>query len=241
MTSQRDAGYQDTFDERGTDYDDAMVRWPRARAEEFGFALGLIDIKPGARLLDAPAGGGYLHDHLPAGVHYTALETAASFARRCRSRNLTVLDSPIDGAAVPDQLADVIMSIAGVHHEPDLEHVLRSWNRLLTPSGRVVLVDVAAGSPTARFLDDFVGVHNTIGHRGHYFGDDLGQVAISAGYTESAVTDGHYHWWFDDHDAMGNFCITLFGLEGIGTSDVADAVTALLGTDTAPNGQIGLR
>jgi len=142
-------GYQELFDSHGAGYDDAMARWPSARDEEFAFAIDLAGPVAGERMLDVPAGGGYLAERLPDGVEYLALETAPSFAARCRARGLDVVEAPLDGSTLPAGSVDVVVSIAGVHHEADLGALLGAWRRLLRPGGRVVVADVVEAAKEA--------------------------------------------------------------------------------------------
>lgn len=233
--------YRERFDERGAGYDDAMAHWPTARDEEFAFALGLTELRSGSRVLDVPAGGGYLADHLPVGVRYQALEVASSFAERCRGRGLAVIEGDLLGSSLPAASFDVVMSVAGLHHEPDLAAVLTQWRRLLRPGGHVVVVDVAEGSAMAAFLDGFVGRHNTVGHEGVFLGTDIDVTAKGAGYIDAAVIDGEYHWWFDDERSLGHYCKALFGLTGPTWEHVVDAARQGLGIDEAEDGRVGLR
>ncbi|MEZ5180264.1 MAG: methyltransferase domain-containing protein [Acidimicrobiales bacterium] len=135
-------GYRELFDERGGGYDDAMARWPDARAEELGFVVQLAAVQAGERVVDLPAGGGYLRDLLPAGAAVTAVEPSRAFADRSRARGLEVVASPLDGRALPDGRADVLVSIAGIHHETDHPALLGAWRRVLAPAG-------ASCSPTS--------------------------------------------------------------------------------------------
>ena len=233
--------YRATFAERGGAYDDAMGSEPQARDEEFAFVLGLADPSPPCRLLDAPAGGGYLAEHLPTGVEYVALESASSFAARCRDRGLTVIEDDISAPSVAGATFDAVVSVAGVHHESDLSAVLAAWRRLLRPGGRVVVADVAQGSDVATFLDGFVGVFNTSGHAGHYLGADLATLAEQAGFDAPRVVDGAYHWWFADEHALGRYCRRLFGLDGVTDEEIVEAARHRLGIDVAPDGRVGLR
>ncbi|MCB0960657.1 MAG: methyltransferase domain-containing protein [Acidimicrobiales bacterium] len=233
-------GYRELFDERGGSYDDAMARWPEARAEELAFVVRLAEVRAGERVLDLPAGGGYLGDLLPAGASVTAVEPSAAFAERSRARGLEVVASSLDGEALPDGEADVLVSIAGIHHEPDHAALLRGWRRVLAPGGRLVLADVAAGSAPARFLDGFVGAHNGHGHAGTYLGDELAEQAEACGYTEVRVIDGTYRWWAPSLEELAAFCAGLFGLRGVSVGEVAEALAEGPGVDHE-DGRTGLR
>jgi len=238
MTS---SGYGADFAARGAGYDDAMTSHPRARDEEFGFVVGLAGVRPSDRVVDIPAGGGYLAAYLPAGVEYTACECSSSFAARGSERGLTVVESDLRGTALGANRADVVVSVAGLHHEEDPVGLLGAWRRLLRPGGRLVVADVAAGSSVASFLDGFVGNHNGIGHVGRYLPPDVDRRVRAVGYVDVRIVDGAYHWWFPDEEALGRFCVALFGLVSAAASDAIEAARETLGFAVASDGRLGLR
>lgn len=232
--------YQERFVTRGAGYDDAMVHLPNARDEEFAFALGLLEPVRGEHIADIPSGGGYLADHLPPGVRHLAVDSADAFARRCHDRGATTVMADLRGSCFRTGSIDAVCSIAGIHHEPDLDGLLTSWFSLVRPGGRIVVCDVIAGSAVATFLDGFVGAHNGIGHDGFFLGDDLVERAGAAGFTGARVTDGSYHWWAPDADALGAYAMELFGLSGVTRAEVVAAAAAGPGVDTDA-GRVGLR
>src|SRR5262249_25116651 len=146
-------------------------------------------------LVDVPAGGGYLRDHLPPGVEAIAVEESEAFAQRCRARGIDAVVCSLQAEDEPAEVADVVVSVAGTHPTPGKAGLLRAWRRLLRPGGRLVVADVVTGSAEARFLDGFVGHHNGQGHDGWFLGDDLLDVALGVGFTHGRVADGSYHWW----------------------------------------------
>lgn len=235
------AGYGELFDQRGDRYDDAMARWPAARAEELAFACRLAAVGPGERVLDVPSGGGYLAQHLPAAAHVLSVEPSAVFAERSRRQGHDVVRCSLRAEAVADRSIDVLVSVAGVHHDADLVGLLAAWRRVLAPGGRIVVADVARGSAVAEFLDGFVGRHTAQGHVGTYLGDDLAQLAHDAGYRDIEVIDGAYRWWADDLDDLAAFCTELFGLEGVTTAEVGQALVDGPGVEVADDGRAGLR
>jgi SAM-dependent methyltransferase len=221
-----DDGYREVFDARGGRYDGAMRRWPRVRDEEFAFVVGLADPQAGETLIDVPAGGGYLSGHLPEGVDVIAVEVAEDFVEQSRGHGVTTVASGLEAAGLPAACADLVVSVAGMHHEDDHRALFAAWRRLLRPGGRLVAADVVAGSAEARFLDGFVGEWTSTGHAGRYFGDDLAATVEAAGYHEVTVVDGRYHWWAADETSLAAFCTSLFGLEDVTEALVLDALAA---------------
>lgn len=233
-------GYREVFGERGGKYDDAMRRWPHVRDEEFGFVLDLAAPAAGEILIDIPSGGGYLGAHLPEDVELIGVEVSDEFIARRGEDEEIVVASGLEAAGLPSASADVIVSIAGMHHEDDHGALLAAWRRLLRPGGRLVAADVIAGSAEARFLDGFVGEWTSTGHAGHYFGDDLAVLGTAAGYDVVAVRDGRYHWWAEDDQQLAAFCTSLFGLEDVTPELVLDALEAGPGLARV-SGRVGLR
>jgi SAM-dependent methyltransferase len=217
-----------------------MRRWPTVRDEEFGFVLDLALPRAGETLVDVPSGGGYLARHVDPAVEIIAVEVAEEFVERGRAHGTGTVASGLEAAGLPTACADVVVSVAGMHHEDDHGSLLRAWRRLLKPDGRLVAADVIEGSAEAAFLDGFVGEWTSTGHAGHYFGDDLADVARGAGFDEVAVVTGRYHWWAPDEASLAGFCTSLFGLEEVDPERVLDALAGGPGLTVEP-GRVGLR
>lgn len=220
--------YRDIFDQRGGSYHAAMQRYPDARNREF---LALFDDVPMGRvrrLLDIPAGGGYLRRLLPGHIEVTEVEPSAGFHA---------------GAAEPGSIPrrpsgeqfDCITCLAAMHHIHPPEPYLADLCRALAPGGCLVVGDVAAGSPQARFLDEFVGRHNGTGHAGHYLPtcrDALEQLVPS---TEIRLVSAEIRpcpWRFSTRKQLIEFVRLLFGLQGIDEQAIGDALTARIGIDS---------
>jgi SAM-dependent methyltransferase len=234
-------GYGATFADRSRRYDDAMRRWPAARAEEFAFALDLAELSPGEVVVDIPSGGGYLADHVPDGVRIIAAETVPAFVERCRERGIEACHVDLADPVVPDAPVDVVISVTGLHHEPHQVELLRAWAGLLRPGGRLVALDVIAGSPEASFLDGFVGAHLADGHVGRYLDADAGGLLVAAGLEQVRVADRRYRWWGQSPDDLASFCAGLFGLADTPVAEVRDALAAGPGLEVGPDGRCGLR
>ncbi|WP_376695977.1 class I SAM-dependent methyltransferase [Wenzhouxiangella sp. EGI_FJ10305] len=222
--------YQDIFDLRGERYHAAMRRCPRARRDELALLPDAIDIRAGETLIDAPAGGGYLARALNPGVDYIAVEPVRSFFERCpEGKHRTKVFSGLARIPLPDGCADAVVSLAGLHHEPDLPAVFEELFRLLRPGGRFAMADVARGSPPDTFLNDFVHRHNSAGHRGEFFDESVVGLLSRAGLVSIRLDYCDIGWRFEDENEMLAFVRDLFGIDLADDATLRDAASNILG------------
>lgn len=194
--------YGEIFAQRGDAYHAAMLRCPDARNREFVRLFEGSAPQAGQRVLDIPAGGGYLRRHLPHGVELASLELTAGFGN----------DVPVyDPAHAWNYGAfDHIVCLAALHHIEDQAGFIDNLLKHLHPHGTLHLADVPRGSGLTRFLDGFVGRHNVTGHTGLYLPHDpawfaaLGKVA--------RIGELACPWEFESEQQMLEFCGGLFGV-----------------------------
>jgi SAM-dependent methyltransferase len=218
--------YIDIFSRRADSYHEAMTRWPDARRAEFAAVLEPLTLPAGAVLCDLPSAGGYLRQWLPSdGIDYVAIEPSGHFFENCpeddRARRLCC---PIEAVALEDRSVDHVVSVAGLHHVPDLGPVFAEMARIVRPGGKVVIVEVDSGSRTARFLNGFVDAHNPAGHDGRFLDAGTAGLLEHAGLRiqdDAAVLPP---WSFGSPVEMGAFCTLLFGMQGVSPIEVADAL-----------------
>jgi len=236
--------YETTFDARGHDYNAACDRWPEARESERNAVMDRADLRAGLRILDLPAGGGYLTDGIRSRIGSTrgivCVEPSQRFGERLRPHYETY-HAPIENTGLVDESFDRILSLAGLHHIPDRTGVYREWRRLLSPAGRIVVADVASDTPTGRFLNEFVDANTPGGHDGVFISPDEFQDQFSAlglKVRENRLMD--VPWQFPDREAMGEFCWRLFSCQRTTPQRVAEALSDCVGVDPAAGG-IALR
>lgn len=237
--------YQQVFDARGHLYNDAMLESPGARDGERAALFALVDLRPGQRIMDAPAGGGFVAD----GAHgltggqaeLVCVEPSAHFSAPIAGR-YPVLNCPLQAVPLPDASIDVVLSLAGLHHVGDRRPIYREWARLLRPGGQLAVADVAAGTGTARFLNGFVDQHTPGGHDGVFIREDeFSEDLAAAGLRVAADHLQDVPWRFPDRAALGRFCRTLFGVTGASPDEVAAALERDVGVDRQPGGGLLLR
>ncbi|CAM3443044.1 class I SAM-dependent methyltransferase [Halomonas lysinitropha] len=228
--------YTTLFDKRGTAYDSAMQAFPEARREEFEQLVARAALKPGMRVADVPAGGGYLKRYLPEGCEWWSHEPCESFTNHgTSSSGRPLLPLPWAEASV-----DVAVSLAGVHHLEDKRPLFEELKRVVRPGGHLVLSDVAKGSAVAGFLDDYVGAHNSTGHEGVYLDSHTLDHLIEAGWSILACDQVDFHWRFDDSESMAAFCHQLFDLHN-NIATTCRAIETRLGRERLSDGTTGLR
>lgn len=230
--------YEDMFVDRGSAYDRAMRRHPWARREEFAQVIDRLDARPGQTVADVPAGGGYLGEHLPAGVLWSGHEPCVSF--HGGNHGAQPQGRPLFPFPWADASVDHLVCLAGLHHQSDRAPFHAEVARVLRPGGRYVLSDVPVGSAVSQFLDGFVGAHNSTGHSGIYLDDGTAAEVAVSGLRVLSDEKVRFHWRFRDRTEMGVFCHGLFDLRTAGPEEVARRAEEILGVDALEDG-VGLR
>jgi len=226
--------YEQIFGERGGSYHRAMQLWPEARRDDFLVPLSWLAPEVGEVVVDVPAGGGYLQAYLPGGCHWAPHEPCGSFHDDGAAVTTELLPLPW-----PDAYADAAISIAGVHHLEDKRPLFAELQRVVKPSGRFLLADVHGDAPVARFLDEFVGAHNSTGHTGCYLGPHTSTELEHTGWSIVRAERVSFAWWFSDTDALAGYCQMLFDLRRTDTRAVLGAVKHYLGLQHR-HGEVGM-
>lgn len=230
--------YVTIFDRRGHSYHRAMQHDPGVRRFEFRQAINRAPLRDGQTLVDVPAGGSYLRPYLPPCCHYLGHEPSQGFQEPDASEGAGQDLLPLPWA---NERADGAFSIAGVHHLLDKRPLFRELARVVAHSGFFILSDVEEGSAVARFLDEFVGAHNSTGHQGYFLGPTTADDLKQSGWTIHTDEQVSFHWVFPNLPSMCRFCRELFELR-IDDSTLQTTLSHRLGVDESVDGDaIGLR
>jgi len=208
--------YTDTFDHRGYSYNAAMAAFPEARNEERACLLRLLDPQPGERIVDVPAGGGFVAEALAAAdADVICIEPSEPFGEPLADRFKTHI-APIWRLPIADASADKVASLAGLHHLDgrELTGFFREAFRVLRPGGVAVIADVRIGTSTADFLNGPVDIWTATGHDGRFFAvDELQGHLRSAGFIHIKERLECFSWSCPDTASLCKFAHGLFGLE----------------------------
>jgi SAM-dependent methyltransferase len=223
-------GYAAVFEKRAAEYDYAMKFAPKARDAEFMALLEpLSGLSPGL-VCDVPAGGGYLAPYLPRGFEYVGVEPTSEFLTDWPDGLRKVSSGMTDVPLAPESV-DYIVSLAGLHHEPDLRPVFDEFRRMVRDSGRVIVSDAASGTAPALFLNGFVDENNPLGHDGRFLDDSTASLLEASGF---AIRDDRLldvPWSFASATEAGEFCRHLFGTSSLDANEVSRALDREIGFD----------
>lgn len=233
--------YRQIFEQRGRMYNEATALVPAAREAERQELIGRLDLAAGQRVLDVPAGGGYLADGIRElwgeAVPLVCVEPSEVFAADL-SPDYQQVHCTMTDLALPGAHVDRAGSLAGIHHLTHDEKLqaFREVRRVLRPGGLFALADVLEGSAVGRFLNGPVDEYCLTGHHGMFLpmGWTSGALA-EAGFEQAEETVEHYDWVFPSYDHMVRYCWNLFGLTEATLEEVADALEAELRVSVLPD------
>jgi SAM-dependent methyltransferase len=222
--------YSEIFAERGAAYHRAMAECPTARGAEFRAVLEPLEGRSGL-LCDMPSGGGYLASYLPVGWRYLGVDPSDDFVRACPV-GVECVQAAITDVPLAIGETDGVVSLAALHHEPDLVAVFDEMRRILQTGGRAVICDVAVGTPVATFLNGFVNANNPMGHEGHFLDESTAGLIERAGFEIARDELVDMPWQFESLSEAGAFCRQLFWMPKLSADEVAAAMDREIGFET---------
>ena len=228
--------YEEIFSQRGNVYDEAMRKYPLARNEEFNLIVEHLTDAKNLKILDIPAGGGYLEGHIPKVAKYYGFEPTNGFANNIKVGTEDIISGGMNNLPYSDCYFDYVSSLAGVHHTIDKNSLWSEWYRVLKYDGYIIVVDVDRDSNVSRFLDEFVGKYNSTGHNGYYLSPSSINEMKECGFKNVESTIRSIYWRFDSLNDMCDFVIKLFGLEVISPNLVLENIENFLGYELDQSG-----
>ena len=161
MTSTRDYKTESRreFDKVAPNYDKnsafyyRMTRWCDDAVID---RIGKIE-KPFSRVLDIGCGTGVLLHKLSLcypGVRFDGLDISEQMLAQGKSKslsNVTFTQGDAENPPYPDNTFDIVLCTSSFHHYPCPAQALQSFYRILTPTGLLILCDMALPQPI-RFL-----------------------------------------------------------------------------------------
>lgn len=223
--------YSAIFERRGHEYHLAMQQSPDARRVEFEMLFDQHPLVSGETLFDIPSGGGYLAQYLGVPVQVKGFEFSQGFARENASVQLLHVDQEW-----PIGQADRVVSLAGLHHNPDPLEVIARLKSHVRPGGWLHVADVAAGSRIGEFLNGFVDSANPMGHKGIFL--PVGRSSYPKEWDMQRLKICDCPWRFGSMAETIQFCKLMFGLRPDCDTELAAALENIVGVSPSPGGPV---
>lgn len=229
------------FETQGALFAVACSANPHARNRERTLLTGLLGAQPGERVLDVPAGIGYLADGFSSisgeGPRVICVEPVGSLAIAIDRRH-SILSAGLDSLPFADNSVDRVGSLSGLIRLYERTDLLREVFRVLRPGGRFVAADVQANTPPAAFIERGVRRYSSIvPARSFPHTGELSVELTDAGFVHVREQHLACPWCFEDARSMGAFCRTLFAM---GQADIQDVINELRATLPVFSHRIGL-
>lgn len=220
----------------------AMADYPNVRNRERDALLSCVTWRPGMRVLDIQAAGGYLSDgvyaRLNGCVQCLCIEPSPALRARLNPRYQAFADPVDHWPSIASASVDVVIGLVGLHHSASHDRTLEEALRVLKPGGQLAVCDVELASPVARWLNEFVDRHSPDGHQGRFlrFGY-LSEKLEQLGLQQIWEARREVPWVFDSNADAARFFRGLFGLADIDEATLATGMREYL-SHSARAGQV---
>lgn len=214
-------------------YEQAMRQCPDARRLEFRLPLELARPQAGEVLVDFPGGGGYLDPWLKdmsPDTRYRVVEHVPGYEGSGREE---LLKGDWDRLPFLAESVDIVLTLAALHHVlGDRAPFYRECRRVLGDRGRLIVADVAEGTPAARFLDAFVDQYSSEGHRARFMSEERERADLArCGFRVSHFQVHAFYWFFPDEKTAARFAKGLFRLDQASEEEVWQGLNDYLGVE----------
>lgn len=201
--------YERSFQVRASSFLEALRACPMALHNECSVASGMTR---GNVIVNLAAAGIDIRPYM-SNKTYLSFEMNKPFADLLNIPYCSISHIPL-----PDSFADTLLLIATLHHMSNDERrvLYAECMRVLKPGGRLVVGDIEKNTPPARWLDEYVHMHNPFGHLATFF-DEQDQGAFEQSGFRVEVIRAMYPWVFSTRTELESFMNRLFYLQAPAT------------------------
>jgi SAM-dependent methyltransferase len=230
--------YEQKMTMRDDSLDAAMRTMPAARKYEFINTLKYADLKDGQVIVDYPSAGGYLEAYIECDLTIHSVNTVENFLPAGRDgeypnkvKNNEFATMPFDTGSV-----DRFITIVGLHHISDLKPFFDEVRRCLKSSGVFVIAEVKKDSAPAYFLNYYVDMYDSCGHKGLFLDESVCEKLEQCGFSNAQMVDEAYQWEFTSVEQMVVFVRGIFSMDLASDEQILLAIEDALGYDETENG-----
>ena len=223
--------YEIKMSARDESLDAAMKIVPSARKYEFINTLKYADLKDGQVVVDYPSAGGYLEPHINCDLKIHGVDTVENFLPLGRDDKCPTKERTENFATMPfaSNSVDRFITIAGLHHIPDLRPFFMEVSRCLKTNGVFVVAEVKEGTAPAHFLNHYVDMYDSCGHKGFFLDQSVCEMLEHCGFRNAQMFDESYPWQFESIDQMISFVRGVFSMDLASDDQILAAINDSLG------------
>ena len=157
---------------RSSDYRDALQQYADAWRPDIACMKRFLNPKRGERILEIGAGNGYFSLAIaqelgPDGLLIASdpsVDQLSDLEQHAQDDNIRVMATPAETLEIGLKDCDAVWSRGAKHHVLDKTATFTRCGEVVRSGGRMVIADIFAGTPLARYFDSFIARSCSTGH-----------------------------------------------------------------------------
>ncbi|MDN7674897.1 class I SAM-dependent methyltransferase [Burkholderia oklahomensis] len=230
---------------RSTHYKDALLLYPDAWRQDIECMRRFLRPSPGEKILEIGGGSGYFSRAIsaalgPSGrlvVTDPSIEQVDAL-RGAPDSNIRVVQQAADALHLDTRDFDAVWSRGAIHHVTDKASAFAACARHVRPGARLVIYDIFADTPLARYFDGFIAKSCSTGHEAAFLSEEFAKTLCAlTGWSEPRFCEVTVPWEFDSRKAIGHFLRLLFSAtDAYSDADCLAAAETFLSVSTTRAG-----
>lgn len=223
---------------RAATYRDALASYGDAWRADIASMRRFLAPKPGERILEIGAGNGYFSRAIadivgPDGLLVAtdpSTDQLADLEAEATHGNIRVVETAAEVLAVAERDHDAAWSRGAFHHVANKTAAFERIAELVRPGGRLVIVDVFAGTQLARYFDGTIARTCCTGHEVAFLSREFAEsLCALTGWEAPVFHDVTTPWEFAEREDIGRFLALLFSAkDGVSAEECLEAAERFL-------------
>ncbi|MBC00337.1 MAG: methyltransferase type 11 [Rhodobacteraceae bacterium] len=204
---------------RSSDYRDALSHYADVWLPDIACMKRCLAPRPGERILEVGAGNGYFSTAIaeclgPDGLLVASdpsVDQLSGLEADSTHGNIRVVPASADVLDIPFSGFDAVWSRGAIHHVTDKTSAFTRFSALARPGGRLVIADIFAGTPLARYFDGFIARSCSTGHEVAFLSHEFAEsLCALTGWGQPTFDEVITPWEFRNREDIGRFLQLLF-------------------------------
>lgn len=204
---------------RSSDYRNALSDYADAWRPDIACMKRFLNPVAGERILEVGAGNGYFSKAIAEFVGPNGLLVASDpstdqlreLEEMSRYGNIRVVPASADTLDINFDGFDAVWSRGAIHHVTDKTAAFTRFAQVARPGARLVIADIFAGTPLARYFDAFIARSCSTGHEVAFLSHDFAEsLCMLTGWGQPVFHEVITPWEFARREDIGRFLQLLF-------------------------------